>query len=153
MLIKSESEVLKMSRVVVIIVPLLLVACASQPEHENIKKSASPSTSTKAEPIVKSVHVNEVATAPQAVFSLIERSQQQLSNDDLKGASASLERAIRISPRYPDSYYYLAKVRYLEGRNAQARSLAKKTLSLGAQDSLLEKVLVLLDNIHESEGQ
>jgi Tfp pilus assembly protein PilF len=158
-------------KTVISIMPLLLIACVSQPpkaQQDQVKdnqqrtqkittntmsNSEEKTTSSKSESLVDAGKINETATAPQAVLSLIERSLQQLNNDDLKGAGRSLERAIRITPRYPESYYYLAKVRYLEGRYKQARSLAKKALSLGAQDSLLESVLVLLDNIHESEGQ
>jgi Tfp pilus assembly protein PilF len=141
--------VFNISKMGVFVVPLLLVACASQPQQS--KSSQVPSIVSQSQPVVSADKINVTASAPQAVLSLIERSQQQLNNDNVKGASTSLERAIRIAPRYPDSYYYLAKIRHLEGRYAQARSLAKKSLSLGAQDNLLEDVLLLLDNIHESE--
>ncbi|WP_232772547.1 tetratricopeptide repeat protein [Psychromonas sp. Urea-02u-13] len=143
---------LNRSKVVVCIMQLLLAACASTPQQEQVINTQNISMPSKSKPVVSADKVNKIASAPQAVLSLIERSKSQLNNSNFKGASASLERAIRITPRYPDSYYYLAKVHYLEGKYSQARSLAKKTLSLGAQDNLLEKVLVLLDHIHESEG-
>ena len=157
----GEHMTINISKSAVFILPLLLVACASQPqqpetkpvEEVQVNTSEKVSISSTPEPEVEAAKVNETATAPQAVLTLIERSQQQLRDNDFKGAGKSLERAIRITPRYPDSYYYLAKVRYLEGQYAQARSLAKKTLSLGAQDSLLENVLVLLGDIHESEAK
>jgi len=129
--------------------PLLLLACATQPQQEAIKED---STATPVEAVVNTSKVNEVATAPQAVLSLVERSQVLGNNEDYKGATFLLERAIRIAPRYPNSYYQLAEVRHLEGRQTQARSLAQKALSLGAQDDLLEAILLLLDKIAESES-
>jgi len=161
MCVKGESRVLNLTKISLFIMPLLLVACTRQPEpqQEQIKNS-DPITSTKgftkksmASPAINADKKDEIATAPKAVLSLIKRSQQQVKSDNLKGANSSLERAIRITPRYPDSYYYLAKIRYLEGRYTQARALAKKALSLGAQDDLLANILVLLDTIHESEAQ
>ena len=140
----------KFPQLTVLILPFFLVACASQPQPPQ-EKPEQETTTEESQPSVNTSKVNETASAPQAVFSLIERSLQQLHNENFKGAASSLERAIRIAPRYPNSYYYLAEVRHLEGRNAQAQSLAKKALSLGAQDALLESVLVLLDKIHESE--
>ncbi|WP_413699468.1 tetratricopeptide repeat protein [Psychromonas sp. KJ10-10] len=78
---------------------------------------------------------------------------KKIKEGNLEGAKRLLERAVRITPRYPDSYYYLAKVNYLEGRYAQARSLAKKSLSLGAEGNLLDNILVLVNDIHDSEQQ
>lgn len=138
----------------VLVVPFLVAACAnkipqSSDQYESNGQQKEQTSNVK--PKVKTGSINTTASAPQAVLSLIERSQQLLGYENLKGAASSLERAIRISPRYPDSYYYLAKVRHLEGLNTQARALAKKSLSLGAEDVLLENILQLLDNIHESE--
>ncbi|MCP5078413.1 MAG: hypothetical protein GY951_10210 [Psychromonas sp.] len=125
--------------------PLILAACATQPQQSQEQPSNESSATEVVEPVVNTSKVSETASAPQAVLSLIERSQQLLNNEDVKGASSSLERAIRIAPRYPNSYYHLAEVRHIEGQNVQARSLAKKALSLGAQDDLLEAILLLLD--------
>tara|TARA_R110001583_G_scaffold16561_21_gene67975 strand:- start:3568 stop:4029 length:462 start_codon:yes stop_codon:yes gene_type:complete len=152
---------LNISKVLIFFVPLLLIACTSVPpqseqqhtSNDKMKKQPQKPAASEPVPVVNMDAGNQIISAPKAVLSLIERSQQQIKEGDFKGAKISLERALRISPRYPNSYYYLAKVNYLEGQYAQARSLAKKSLSLGAQDDLLESVLRLLGDIQKREAQ
>ncbi len=148
---KREKNVLKTAKVIISIMPLILVGCASQPQQSQDKSTNEVSPPKIEEPVVNANKVSEAVSAPQAVLSLIERSQVQRNNEDYKGATSSLERAIRIAPRYPNSYYHLAEVRHIEGRNTQSHSLLKKALTLGAQDDLLESILVLLAKINESE--
>ena len=136
---------LKISKIGILFAPLLMIACTSVPPQQQNNQPQPP--------VIVMEQTSQSIIAPKAVLSLIARSQQQVKQADLNGAKTSLERALRITPRYPDSYYYLAKVNYLQGQYIQARSMAKKSLSLGAQGSLLESILRLLDDIHESERQ
>ncbi|MFT4837356.1 MAG: tetratricopeptide (TPR) repeat protein [Psychromonas sp.] len=53
-----------------------------------------------------------------------------------QAAASSLERAIRIAPRFPESYYRLGELRYQEGVYNQAVLLAQKALRLGAAGML-----------------
>lgn len=139
---------IQISKVAIVLVPLLLAACSSVPTQPQ-----QPQSNKQKAPVSVMDDVSESIDAPKAVLSLIKGSKRQIKQGDLKGARRTLERAVRISPRYPDSYYYLAKVNYLEGRYKQARSLAKKSLSLGAEDTLLDNILVLIDDIDNSEAQ
>lgn len=66
----------------------------------------------------------------RAVQVLLQRSQDQLRDGDLNAAAASLERAIRISPRDPEPWYRLAVVRERQGRFGQAADLAAKSNAL-----------------------
>lgn len=110
---------------------LLLASCAT-PIHQQTKqqtKQQAKSTATKQ----KTAAVDSVATAPVAVTKLIEQADQQLSVGNQQAAVSALERAIRIAPRFPDSYFHLAKIRFEQGRYDLAKSFAQKSLSLGAE--------------------
>lgn len=72
-----------------------------------------------------------------AVIALLSSGQQQRKSGDYQRAAATLERAIRISPRNPELYYELAQVRYLEGNYHQGEQLCRKAISLAAGDRVL----------------
>lgn len=92
--------------------------------------------------------VNSAAKAPAAVSSLLDRAEKQMNAGKLSSANSSLERAIRIAPRYPESYYRLALLRYQQGQYNQARSLAQKSISLGAKGGLHKQALKLIEDIN-----
>ena len=140
--------------------PWLLVACSSLPnpysrpanepttvgskptplpKATDVRKATKPTTS---KPVIKIspppkakqpavTDVDEAAEAPAAVTALLERAALQLEQGNDRAAQASLDRAIRIAPRYPQSYFQLAELRFQQGNYAQAKALAQKTLSLG----------------------
>lgn len=105
--------------------PWLLVACSTTPVTE---EKTQPIPTVKAKP----APVDDAAQAPAAVITLLDKAEQQLNNGDELSAVVSLERAIRIAPRYPESYYRLGKLRFAQSRYEQARALAQKAISLGA---------------------
>lgn len=121
-------------------VSCLLVACGTipfpAPEQETVQPPSQPQPVVKPEvkPKVKPkpAPVDDAAEAPAAVTALLERAKQQQRSGNEQAAAASLERAIRIAPRYPESYFRLGELRYQQGIYDQARSLAEKALSLGA---------------------
>ena len=134
-------------KLVVLCLSGFIAACSTlpvyqpQPEVEPVRKAApvyeiEPPAAPKViiEPQVQPepAPVDNTAKAPAAVISLLNRAQQQESRGDQQAAVASLERAIRIAPRYPESYFRLGELRYKQGHYEQARSLGQKTLSLGA---------------------
>ena len=119
-------------RIGVLCLPWFLVACGTIPVPAPVNETVQPSTQSRSIVKPKSAPVDETAEAPAAVIALLERAQQQERNGDEQAAVASLERAIRIAPRYPESYFRLGELRYKQGSYDQARSLAQKTLSLGA---------------------
>ena len=125
-------------------VPWLLVACGTIPTRQPVKDVKRPVVTEQAKPIEapeavvkpQEAPIASAAQAPAVVISLLRRAEQQSRAGNDTAAGSSLERAIRIAPRYPESYYRLGELRYKEGRYSQAVSLAQKTLSLGAQGSL-----------------
>ena len=123
-------------RIGVLCLPWFLVACGTipvpAPVNETVQPPTSPQSVVKPKVKPKSAPVDDAAEAPAAVIALLDRTQKQVRNGDEQAAVASLERAIRIAPRYPESYFRLGELRYKQGSYDQARSLAQKTLSLGA---------------------
>lgn len=143
-------------------IPYFLVACStvstdggnterrSVPEIKDIttqpqEGSAETKDAIKEAPVDKAVQANIV------VHSLLDRAEQQLKNGDEQGAESSLARAIRLAPRYPESYFRLAELRYKQGQYLQASSLAEKTLSLGADKTLSNLAHLLLQRISKEE--
>jgi tetratricopeptide (TPR) repeat protein len=142
--------------------PWFLVACGTIPTITPVPDTNQPPVSSmpsevKAEPKAESPSgsnevpkvepkpVDGTAKAPAAVASLLERAKQQELKGDYQAAVASLERAIRIAPRYPESYYRLGELRLKQGLYRQARSLGHKTLSLGADWWLRRQAQSLVD--------
>jgi len=138
--------------------PWFLVACGTIPTVTPVPDTnrppatstpsevkAEPKAESKATPKVKPKPVDDTAKAPAAVASLLDRAKQQELNGDYQAAAATLERAIRIAPRYPESYYRLGELRFKQGLYSQARSLGHKTLSLGADWWLRRQAQSLVD--------
>jgi len=83
-----------------------------------------------------------------AVIALLSSAQKQLQSGDYMRAAATLERAIRISPRDPELYYQLAQVRYLQRNYHQTEQLCRKAISLAGSDKkLLARCRLLLDRL------
>lgn len=64
-----------------------------------------------------------------AVKSLMSTAMQQIKLGQLVQASASFERALRISPKDPMIYLYLAQLRLKQGKVIQSEQLAKKGIA------------------------
>lgn len=112
-------------KIVLLCLPWFLAACSTTPITEG---ESQPVSTVKTKPAPVDVAVKP----PAAVVTLLARAEQQLDNGDDLAAALSLERAIRIAPRYPESYYRLGKLRFEQSRYDQARALAQKAISLGA---------------------
>ncbi|ABM03903.1 protein containing tetratricopeptide (TPR) repeat [Psychromonas ingrahamii 37] len=123
----------------VLCLPWILVACSTIPTQP-IDKTKQPAViETPREPVQlapQEVPVDSAASAPSAVIYLLKRAEQQEKNGDRQAAASSLERAIRMAPRFPESYYRLGELRYQEAAYNQATSLAQKALRLGAEGIL-----------------
>lgn len=75
----------------------------------------------------------------RAVQVLLRRAEDQQREGDIAGATASIERALRIAPRDPVLWHRLAQLREQQGRYGQAEELAAKSNAL-ANDRELELV-------------
>jgi tetratricopeptide (TPR) repeat protein len=83
-----------------------------------------------------------------AVIALLGAAEKQRLSGDYMRAAATLERAIRISPRDPELYYQLAQVRYLQRNYHQTEQLCRKAISLASGDKkLLERCRLLLEQV------
>ena len=132
----------RVKKIGVLCLSWFIVACSTipvyEPERETVPVDKTDQPSPTPQSVIKpqlkpeSAPVDNAAKAPAAVLSLLERAQQQEHKGDEQAAVASLERAIRIAPRYPESYFRLGELRYKQGYYKQARSLGQKALSLGA---------------------
>lgn len=146
-------------RISVLCLPLVLAACGTIPAYEpvsapvdEINRSSVPpakkvhsQAQPQVKPKAKPADIDSAAKAPAAVVALLDRAEQQERTGNAQAAVASLERAIRIAPRYPESYYRLGELRYNQGRYDQARSLGQKALSLGADWWLRRQAQSLVD--------
>ena len=84
----------------------------------------------------------------RAVIALLDSAEKQRLSGDYMLAAASLERAIRISPRDPELYYQLAQVRYLQHNYHQTEQLCRKAISLASgEKKLLERCRSLLEKV------
>jgi tetratricopeptide (TPR) repeat protein len=151
----------RVNKVSVIVVVVALTACASidpytppsvstLPSAPVINPSDQPSEKEAAsEPAVKPKQISDVAAAPAVVNDLLAKAGKQKQQGDLNAAMATVERAIRIAPRYPASYYRLAQLKFDANNFANAKSLAQKAISLGANNSLkrrAQELVVRSDN-------
>lgn len=74
-----------------------------------------------------------------AVEALLATAQSQQRAGDLTSAFATLERAVRISPREPKVYLSMAHVRYEQELYAQAEQFALKAVSFDRVDLSTQK--------------
>jgi len=142
-------------KITALCMPWVLVACSTLPTSapvEEVIKRPVPETPVKKPEIVpppvikqQEAPVDSAVKAPAAVISLLQRAQQQAQKGDNKSAASSFERAIRMAPRYPESYYLLGELRYQEGAYRQAASFAQKSLILGAEGGLRRQAQDLLN--------
>jgi len=124
---------------------LFLSACQmtpnaqTAPERNSNKQTTTPATKQVAK-------VDQVVKGSAVIDSLLKQADLQQQAGDNQLAIATLERAIRIAPRYPESYYQLAQMHYQQGNYAQSLSLAQKAISLGASGKLRKQSLTLIAN-------
>ncbi len=79
---------------------------------------------------------SDAAPATPAVVALLDTANRQQQAGQLSAATASLERALHIEPRNPETWYRLAVVRFREGYHGQAEQLARKAEALAGGDNM-----------------
>lgn len=72
-------------------------------------------------------------TTSKAVLSLLSQARLASKQGSFSTAESHLERALRIEPRNPSLWLYMAKLRLYNEKNQEAISLAKKALVLSTK--------------------
>jgi len=119
-----------MSRIRILLfsaVCLLPVACTT---------TRPPALEVPSEPSSKLITPSP-RTSP-AVVDLLNQASVASRGGDLPRASVLLERAVRIEPRNPALWSYLAKLRLHQGRMQEAIGLAAKSNALAGSDNKLK---------------
>lgn len=105
---------------------------AQTPADVHISISELPLESDKSKLIVPSSQ-----TSP-AVMKLLDQAHSATMQGDIPRAEVLLERSIRIEPKNPVLWHYLAKVRLQQGRFNEAAGLAQKSNALAKGDKPLQ---------------
>ena len=79
--------------------------------------------------------VTEPRPTGSAVLALLQTAEMQQADGQLAAAAASLERALRIEPQNPWTWYRLAAVRLEQDRLDQAEQLARRCDALAGSDA------------------
>ena len=111
------------SYTLVFIVALSITACQAPKDKEPGWSSSS----------------GEVRPGPKtgkAVLALLSQARQASQKGSLSTAESHLERALRIEPRNPALWLYMAKLRLYANKNKEAINLAKKALALSSSGAL-----------------
>jgi tetratricopeptide (TPR) repeat protein len=94
---------------------VLISACGQSPK---------PVTPDAAESILP---VADSAELPVVIRSLVQQSDREYFSNNLAASLATLERAIRINPRYPEVWSRMAMVLAQQGSLEQAMQYAKRS--------------------------
>ncbi|OUS27180.1 hypothetical protein A9R01_14590 ['Osedax' symbiont bacterium Rs2_46_30_T18] len=97
----------------------------------------------------------EVAVSVQkpATVALLNTANYQTNSGNLKAAQASLERALRISPKDPEVYQSLGEVHRQLGEFVQAEQMVLKGIAVGAGQSVkLRRLWSALAKIRSQAG-
>jgi len=102
----------------------------------------------------------EVRPGPEtgkAVLALLNKARQASKKGSLATAESYLERALRIEPRNPTMWLYMAKLRLYAGKSKEAINLAKKALALsskgsGNSDSLKSDCWQVVAHAYQKQG-
>ena len=93
------------------------------------------------------------ASENPAILSLMKQASRQQQSGDNVGAARTLERAIRISPRYAELYYRLSEVRFAQQDFGQSEQLCRKAISLASGNSdLLARSRSLMAKAQQAQG-
>jgi Flp pilus assembly protein TadD len=104
---------------------LLLAGCApKQPASMDATDSILP--------------IADAANLPEVIQSLLTQSDSQYLKHNYSGALATLERALRISPRHAEIWSRMAQVYLQQGDLEQARQHAKRSNSVVKNNTLLK---------------
>lgn len=110
------------TRKIIIVVSLLLSACASSPQ-----------------PVTPRMDISSEQDTRRATSSLLAKVDIQEGAQNWEKAAALLERALRIEPRDAQLWHRLAQIRLQQGQYRLAESLARKSSALARDDAQLQE--------------
>ncbi len=124
--------------------------------RQDAPEPAAPSRDAlerRVEPVSPPASATEPRSTGTAVLALLQTADLQRAEGQLAAAAASLERALRIEPQNPWTWYRLASVRLDQGRLDQAEQLARRCHSLaGSDNGVRARAWRLIAMIHERRG-
>lgn len=101
-----------------------------------IPEAAIPQPSGEAV-IIEPVPKSDMSTN-KAIIALLDRAQFDSQAGNRDAAGSSLERALRIEPRNAWLWLELAQLRLAQGQYAQAKTLARKSISFAGHEHRLQ---------------
>ncbi|MCW8934192.1 MAG: tetratricopeptide repeat protein [Gammaproteobacteria bacterium] len=90
-------------------------------------------------PVAGILPVADNVQLPEVIKSLISQSDKLYLNNDYVGAVSTLERAVRINPRYAEVWSRMAQVYLTQGNLEQAKQHAKRSNSVVKDNSKLRE--------------
>ena len=130
---------------------ILITACGSAPmfdQSTDVESSSKSDADINVDARDNGLHLPprdanlETRKSASAVDQLLVQAQEAIAEASLGKASALVERAIRLAPQDARAYFSLAQVRYRQGQNGQAQSLAQKARALVVNDNALLAAIV-----------
>ncbi len=92
--------------------------------------SCSQSTFKSVDSVSRILPVADSPDLPAVIQSLISQSDEQYQNHNFSGSLATLERAVRINPRYAEVWSRMAQIYLKLGNLDQAKQHAKRSNSV-----------------------
>jgi len=120
-------------RLILTAIALWLASCAVQPVHNRYQLPAG-----------------EPQPGDSAVAELQQRAKQALAGDDYRQAIEYLQRAIRIEPRNPYSWYYLGETYRASGDYRRCLEMVDRSFSYSEEGSDLDAMNRRLRQICQS---
>jgi predicted Zn-dependent protease len=125
-----------------VLIAALLAGCAATAPPQTQSPSPSPPAPVETAPApAPAAPLPPAASAPPrqnpAVMRLMASAQEDIAASRLGSAEATLERALRISPRDARLWQQLARIRLRQGQYQQAESLAARSNTWAGSDDAL----------------
>lgn len=136
----GQTEMFTLQRIFIIAFIVLLEACTTTPRpNENVVVD---------EKAVGDGQIGGSSQTDAAITSLFEQSQSQVTAGNLDEGARVLERALRIEPANPQTWYRMAKIKYLQNDYAQAAVTASRSNTFAGSDNALRllNLTLMLDS-------
>ncbi len=103
-----------------------------------LSSCATPKPDTPEKPF-SILPVTDSRQLPGVIVELLRQADTQYQQENFSSSLATLERAVRINPRYPEVWSRMAQVYLQQGKIEQARQHAKRSNSYIKNNALLQE--------------